>query len=238
MSILPEKKVDLYLWSRRDNCSLRKSTDNGANWSSPILTMQENGSKFHAIHFLQFGANHANARDGYIYMYATNQLGSYENYAYLIRVSITGTAIENENNYEYFTGTASNPTWSNNKADAVPVITDLSHTVLDLRAVYNPGIDRYIITYNDYNTKGFIAMLDGPEPWGPWTTVYYSENWGEGFTFEYSFPAKWISSDGKTMYMVFSGTGISDAFSVRKVTLTTINSSHSGIKDLIIEKTE
>jgi hypothetical protein len=219
---------DLYLWSRRDNSSLRKSTDNGANWSSPILKMKETESKFYAIHFLQFGANHANARDDYIYMYATNQFGSYENYAYLIRVSSTGTAIENEDNYEYFTGTASSPTWSYEKADAVPVITDVSHKVLDVRAVYNPGIDRYIVTYNDYNTPGFMAILDAPEPWGPWTTVYYAEPWDQGFTFEYSFPAKWISSDGKTMYLVFSGTGVNDAFCVRK-TILTINTSGTDI---------
>lgn len=210
----------LYLWSRRDNCSLRKSTDSGVNWSSPILTMEESENRFHAIHFLQFGSNYANARDEYIYMYATNQGGNYCNYAYLIRVSSTGAAIENEDNYEYFTGTPSNPTWSYNKADAAPVITDTCHRVLDLRAVYNPGIDRYILTYNDYNAKGFIAILDAPEPWGPWSTVYYKETWDQGFTFEYSFPAKWISSDGKTMYMVFSGTGKNDAFSVRKATLT------------------
>jgi len=65
--------------------------------------------------------------------------------------------------------------------------------------------------------KGGLGIFDGPEPWGPWTTVYYTEEWDVGPGETSSFPTKWMSEDGRTCYLLFSG---DDCFSVRKVRLT------------------
>ena len=59
-------------------------------------------------------------------------------------------------------------------------------------------------------------MYDAPEPWGPWTTAFYTEAWDVGPGETSSFPAKWLSGDGRTVYLVFSG---DDCFSVRKGTV-------------------
>jgi len=40
-------------------------------------------------------------------------------------------------------------------------------------------------------------------------------------TFFYNFPTKWISSDGKTLWMVFSGTNDYDSYNMVKATLVT-----------------
>ncbi len=53
-------------------------------------------------------------------------------------------------------------------------------------------------------------------PWGPWKTVYYTRDWDIGPGESSSIPTKWMSDDGKTCYMVFSG---DDYFSLRKLTL-------------------
>src|SRR2546421_13075691 len=68
----------------------------------------------------------------------------------------------------------------------------------------------------DPRYKGGLAIFDGPQPWGPWTTVYYNENWDIAPGESNSFPTKWISHDGKTLHLVFSG---EDSFSVREARL-------------------
>jgi CubicO group peptidase (beta-lactamase class C family) len=75
-------------------------------------------------------------------------------------------------------------------------------------AGFNPGTDARF--------KGGFSIYDAPEPWGPWTTVYSTEDWDVGPGESSSFPTKWMSSDGKTIHLVFSG---DDCFSVRKATL-------------------
>jgi hypothetical protein len=89
---------------------------------------------------------------------------------------------------------------------------------------YNKGLKRYIWWQAKYPKEddgryaGMIGIFDAPEPWGPWTTVYYTKNWDVGAGETGSFPPKWMSEDGKTMHLVFSG---DDSFSVRKATIIT-----------------
>ena len=66
--------------------------------------------------------------------------------------------------------------------------------------------------------QGGFGIYDAPEPWGPWTTVFYTTAWDVGPGESSSLPTKWMSADGKTVTLVFSG---DDSFSVRRATLTT-----------------
>jgi hypothetical protein len=68
----------------------------------------------------------------------------------------------------------------------------------------------------DTRFTGGLAVYDAPEPWGPWTTAYFTERWDVGPGDTASFPAKWISENGLTLHLVFSG---DDSFSVRQATL-------------------
>jgi hypothetical protein len=65
--------------------------------------------------------------------------------------------------------------------------------------------------------QGGFGIYDAPEPWGPWTTVFYTPAWDVGPGETNSFPTKWISADGRTAHLVFSG---DDSFSVRQVTFS------------------
>jgi hypothetical protein len=86
---------------------------------------------------------------------------------------------------------------------------------------YNAVLKRYlwcqILPGADPRFKGGFGIYDAPEPWGPWTTVFYTEAWDVGPGETCSFPTKWMSADGKTLYLVFSG---DDTFAVRKATIT------------------
>jgi hypothetical protein len=71
---------------------------------------------------------------------------------------------------------------------------------------------------NDVRFEGGFGVYDAPEPWGPWTTAYFTENWDVGPGETSSFPPKWMSDDGKTMWLVFSG---GDYFSARQAKVKT-----------------
>jgi hypothetical protein len=87
---------------------------------------------------------------------------------------------------------------------------------------YNAGLRRYLwsqtLPGNDARFSGGFGVYEAPEPWGPWRTVYFTERWDVGPGESSSFPTKWMSADGRTVHLVFSG---DDAFSVRKARLFT-----------------
>jgi hypothetical protein len=65
----------------------------------------------------------------------------------------------------------------------------------------------------DTRFAGGFGIYDAPEPWGPWTTVYYTNKWDVGPGETSSLPTKWMSGDGRTAHLLFSG---DDCFSVRR----------------------
>lgn len=69
----------------------------------------------------------------------------------------------------------------------------------------------------DVRFEGGFGICDAPEPWGPWTTAFFTDQWDVGPGETSSLPPKWISKDGKTMWLVFSG---NDCFSVRQANVT------------------
>jgi hypothetical protein len=68
----------------------------------------------------------------------------------------------------------------------------------------------------DARFKGGFGVYSAPEPWGPWSTVYFTEEWDVGPGETSSFPTAWMSDDGRTAWFLFSG---DDSFSLRKATL-------------------
>jgi len=70
-----------------------------------------------------------------------------------------------------------------------------------------------------YDHAGGWGLFDAPEPWGPWTTVLHRQ-WDTADTHGYRLPARWISRDGLTMTLVFSGSKPNDAFCTRSLTLS------------------
>jgi hypothetical protein len=87
---------------------------------------------------------------------------------------------------------------------------------------YNAPLRRYLwcqtLPRGDARFQGGFGIYDAAEPWGPWTTVFFTEEWDVGPGETSSVPTKWMSADGKTLHLVFSG---HDSFSVRRANLTT-----------------
>ncbi|MHC4073599.1 MAG: hypothetical protein ACYSUD_17450, partial [Planctomycetota bacterium] len=74
---------------------------------------------------------------------------------------------------------------------------------------------RYILTSSHLTGKrathtAALGVFEAPQPWGPWSTVYYNDHWSvkdgkDCRTYHHRFPPKWMSPDGKTMWLLYSG---------------------------------
>jgi hypothetical protein len=204
-----------------------RSTDQGRTWTFNSGSFQQSGwdfdepgGAFASGAFLQFGQDYQGARDDYVYLYSEKVRNIFQPDLLLARV--LKTQIMDRNAYEFFTGLDGNgnPVWTANVNQAQAVFSDPNGLNWGLEAMYHPVLDRYLLTVRHDDSGGW-AIFDAPEPWGPWTTVAYYDHWLDStMKFMFSFNQKWMSSDGKTMWLAFSGTDEYDSFNVIKATLT------------------
>ncbi len=204
-------------------CRLLWSHDLGKSWHYASWTFADvTTTTFAPSSFLHFGKDYAGARDRFVYLYGGKPWWAGTGHdIYLVRVP--REQIKRREAYEFFAGldAAASPTWTTDEAQRKPVFTD-PNSVSSWRVVYHPGLRRYLMAVS-HGGVGQLGIFDAPEPWGPWTTVAYDEDWGRfgrGEALNYVFPTKWMSADGTTLWMVFSSVGELDAFHLLKATLT------------------
>jgi hypothetical protein len=212
----------LYLWARNvGNSQLAWSADRGKTWTEADWKFR---TSFGCPTFLNFGKDYAGARDEYVYVYSHDADSAYTTADRMVLARVPKDRLRQRDAYEFFKGTGAKgePLWSKDVGERGAVFT---HPEKCYRSgiSYNAGLKRYLwcqtLPGSDARFKGGFGIYDAPEPWGPWTTVYFTEEWDVGPGETSSFPTKWISADGKTLWLVFSG---DDHFSVRRVTLTTV----------------
>ena len=203
------------------------SHDLGATWESSHwkLTQDPGQLTYELGGFLNFGENYGGARDQYVYQNA--RIDGDDNDTYLTR--ILPKYLEDDpnvaGNYEYYTGRG--PSWSADPSKARPVFVDRNGRKIT-HAVYDSALHRYLAVAQG-RTVGETGLFDAPEPWGPWGTVGYYDNWG-GFGARESLgvdlPTKWIGDNGLNLWAVFSGgrldrhDDILDSFNLVKGVLT------------------
>jgi hypothetical protein len=212
-------------WSR---AKIGRSTDHGETWTFNGGTFeeaewdfQEPGGAFAAACFLQFGKDYQGARDHFVYGYNEKVRNTVQPDIVMFRVP--KDRITDRSAYEFFAGLdgSGNPQWTADINHMRPVFSNPHGVHWGMQAMYHPVLRRYLLTVR-HNESGGWGIYDAPEPWGPWTTVaYYEDAWIDSTRkLTFSFNQKWMSADGKTLWMVFSGVDIYDSFNVIKVTLT------------------
>lgn len=210
----------LYMWvspgsDKRgyEEARLAISRDHGASWNQVDWAFTKADGIVMPT-FLQFGKDYADARDCYVYSWfirlqndsrlSVQKPGKID----LARVGIG--RIPNRDAYEFYAGLDNDgePLWSSNIADKQPVFQDSNGVGWNASVSYNAGLNRYLlITEHGQSAKGNLGMFDAPKPWGPWTTVTYDSNWmNTRTTFFWNFANKWLSPDGKSFTLVFTGT--------------------------------
>jgi hypothetical protein len=210
----------LYMWVRNaGNSQLAWSRDHGRTWTWSDWRFT---TSFGCPTFLNFGKNYAGARDGYVYVYSQDAKDAYTPADRMVLARAPKERLTDRSAYEFFQGmdAQSQPRWTKEIGERGAVFT---HPGRCYRSgiSYNAVLRRYlwcqILPGQDTRFSGGFGVYDAPEPWGPWTTVFFTEQWDVGPGETCSFPTKWMSAGGKTLYLVFSG---EDYFSVRKATLT------------------
>jgi hypothetical protein len=205
------------------------SADLGRSWHiAPWAPKEDLGS------YLQFGRDRENAPQGYVYAYFTRPGDPTHVYLKRIAASELERAPQRRPRPQYLAyidRSGDDVSWSPRAIDAVPVFTDPESAVGPVVA-YDAALGCYLLTVGHDPTRdprreapGELGVFEAPHPWGPWSTVYYSDSWGrfpawsDGDYLGLTFPVKWMSADGRTLWGVFSGPGRLDAFNVVRARL-------------------
>ncbi len=189
-----------------------------ADWGFP---------EFGLVGFVNFGRGYAGARDDYVYAYSHNGPKADIPADAFILMRVPKNSVGDRRRYEFFAGLdpRGQPRWSRAIADRRPVFSNPDQCLRSAMS-YSPALKRYLWWQaiplpagardrGDTRFKGGFAIYDAPEPWGPWTTVFHTDEWDMGPGEHGDFPTKWMQPDGNVAWLVFSG---EDAFSVRKAT--------------------
>lgn len=209
----------LYLWARNaGNSQLAWSADRGRTWQWSDWKWTRS---FGCPTFLNFGKNYAAARDGYVYVYSHDSDSAYLPADRMVLARVPKDRIRDRAAYTFFQqfDASGQPAWTPDPERRGGVFT---HPGRCYRSgiTYNAALKRYlwvqILPGKDTRFTGGLGIYDAPEPWGPWTTAFFTEAWDVGPGETASFPTRWMSDDGRTLHLVFSG---DDHFSVRRATL-------------------
>lgn len=217
----------LYAWINLQNnkfpdidITLAWSKNLSATWQKVPWVFQAGDGNFKPSTFLNFGRDYAGARDDFVYFYGNKQGDSSGS----CMGRVHKDRLKNRGSYEFLNGIdrEGNPKWTSDVSKVTSVAPNAS------QVIYNSGLNRYILTSHRGSVET-LGIFDAPEPWGPWTAVAVYNNWGEfkGIGLNYSFPTKWVSPDGRTMWMIFSSNGKLDSFNLIKATLSLKTSSQS-----------
>ena len=211
----------LYMLVRNTNNSqLAWSEDHAKTWHWSDWRFE---TSFGAPTFLNFGRDYAGARDGYVYIYSQDSDSAYEPADRMVLARVPKDRIRDRSAYEFFAGQddSNEPQWTTEIRDRAAVFVNPGRCYRS-GITYNPGLKRYLwcqtLPESTDNRgprfQGGFGIYEAPEPWGPWRTVFFTEAWDTGPGETSSLPTKWMSQDGRTCHLLFSG---NDCFSVRKV---------------------
>ncbi|MGI6415589.1 MAG: DUF4185 domain-containing protein [Thermoguttaceae bacterium] len=210
----------LYILVRNaGNSQVGWSMDHGKTWTWSTWKFT---TSFGCPTFLNFGKNYAGARDEYVYIYSQDSESAYERADRMVLARVPKDRIRDRGAYEFFARLdgSGQPVWTKEIAERGGVFAHPGECYRS-SITYNPGLKRYLWCQTDPDSthrqgarfEGGFRIYDAPKPWGPWTTAFATEHWDVGPGETSSFPTKWMSQDGKTMHLVFSG---EDCFSVRR----------------------
>jgi hypothetical protein len=185
-------------------------------------------SQFGLIGFVNYGKDYKGARDNFVYSYSHDNPLADTPADHFILMRVPKNRITEQVAWEFFEriDEAGHAVWTSNPNRRGGIFY---HTDCCLRSAmtYNAPLRRYLwwqqipapkgsADRGDTRFEGGFAVYDAPQPWGPWSTAFYTEKWDVGPGEHGDFPAKWMSKNGREIYLVFSG---EDSFSVRKATL-------------------
>ncbi|MBI5383690.1 MAG: nucleoside hydrolase [Verrucomicrobia bacterium] len=217
----------LYLWlghadNRGATAQLAWSRDHAATWTFADWKFAE----FGLVGFVNFGRNYAGARDEFVYAYSHDDPRADTPADRFILMRAPKRRLTEHAAWEFFEkrGADGQPVWTRD-VRARGAVFEHRGACLRSAMTYCAPLRRYLwwqqlpqpagFTNDRGDTRfaGGFAIYDAPEPWGPWTTAFFTPRWDVGPGEHGDFPAKWMSVGGRTLHLVFSG---DDCFAVRE----------------------
>lgn len=221
----------LYLWmGHADNkggqTQLAWSRDHGKTWAFADWKFAE----FGMMGFVNFGKDYAGARDECVYAYSHDGPLADTPADRFVLLRASKDQLTRRGAWQFYTGLeADKPVWSADIAKRAGVFFN-TDACLRSAMTWCAPLKRYLwwqhlpqrpgVSRDRGDTRyavGF-AIYDAPEPWGPWTTAFFTTQWDVGPGEHGDFPSKWMSADGRALNLVFSG---DDCFSVREARIKT-----------------
>ena len=158
------------------------------------------------------------------YIYAISNDENWESGNHIFLARAPKDKVLDRSAWEFYIGgrDANNPVWASEEAEARPILSDPGH-VSHPTMTYNPGLNRFLLTFGSdvmphsfamprdaarthWHRRREFYLYEGPAPWGPWHLVHYDPNWeGEHVAYLPQIPGKWLSADGLSGTLVFSG---------------------------------
>ncbi|MBE0653240.1 MAG: DUF4185 domain-containing protein [Bacteroidales bacterium] len=208
----------------------RYSTDYGRTWTETPHTPEnplfgETGLYGHPVkigspHFVDFGRNMEHSPDGKAYLVAHgadlndahprfyNASWITGDQVYLFRVTPSVENINDIGKYEFYAGKdkKGNPLWTTNFNEIKPLL-EWNNNMGCVTVTYNAPLKKYLMCVTDGgNTcaKMNSYILEADQLTGEWKLVSYMKNFGEQAYF-LNIPSKFISDDGKTAWLLYSG---------------------------------
>ena len=210
------------------------STNSGATWSKAEWTFGRGLGIFQPAKFLNFGRDYSGVPqnlEGFVYLIGPKQPGQAHTEKELFLARIPLEKLLHHDAYQFFKGCdqSGQPLWSSDPLEMHPVFSD-PNGLTSATITYLPALKRYLLS-GFHTGPGQLGIFDATEPWGPWATVAYYEDWGgmgvEGEGLNCDFPQKWMSPNNLTLWSVFSaygdgakkGINAHDRFNLVKVSL-------------------
>lgn len=215
----------LYLWlghadQKGAGAQLAWSRDHARTWTLADWRLDELG----LIGFVNYGRDYAGARDGFVYAYSHDDPRADTPADRFVLLRAPRDRLAEREAWEFLERVdAAGPIWTRAIGQRGTVFTHEGNC-LRSAMTYHAALRRYLWWQQipapagsrdrgDTRFEGGFGVYDAPEPWGPWTTVFFTRKWDVGPGEHGDFPAKWTSADGRELWLVFSG---EDAFSVRR----------------------
>jgi Domain of unknown function (DUF4185) len=207
-----------------DQCRLWKSADSGLTWEDRGWIFPRSHRLFAFPGLVQYGQDNRLSPDRYVYGFSDNDPRRGQDHRlYLFRVK--QERMENLDAYEYFSGIPQSPQWSNRLEERKPVFFNPDGISWGTTCVFHAATGRYLLNVTTHEEQGDWGLYESKHPWGPWRTVAYGDDFPKWTyspaeknrpAYTHTFPAKWISPDGKTLWCVFDR---GDHFNLARCTL-------------------
>ena len=208
----------------------RISTDKGIKWKDCPHTPEkpifgENGLNGYPVkigspHFVDFGKNMEYSPDGKAYMVAHgadihdkmprfwNQSWITGDQIYLLRVKPSIENINDISKWEFYGGkdTQGNVIWTSDFKDIQPLL-EWNNNMGCVTVTYNAPLKKYVMCVTDGGntcSKMNTYLLESDDLTGDWKIITYMKEFGEQAYFV-NIPSKFISPDGKTFWLMYSG---------------------------------